>query len=417
MSQHFLIFGNHPRLSLAEFLILEPSAKLIAQTPNTCVIDLPSWRDDELMNLLGGTVKLGDIILESDGVNLKPQDIAKLITEALSPLGPQGPSTQRTLRTQSTQTGSLEFGWTTYGSDNKQKKIFERYPIHIKKALKELGWKVRWVSGKGGEPLSPAAVAKCHLTEKPNADFCLMIEKGKVFLGRTTQVQNADAWSLRDYGRPCRDDVNGMLPPKLARMMVNLAQVPDNGILLDPFCGSGTVLMEAALATTAKKIIGSDIDAKQITDTLTNLVWLEKQNIISQDDGSRFQTFISDVKTIAKHLPAKSVDAIITEGWLGPLLKGRESVQELKKNAAQISQLWVDALKALRPILKDKASVVAVFPSFNIGNQIITTFDSINLASLGYKLDELPAKVSQEDLSYERSGQHLRRNIRRLVVA
>ncbi|MHB8830949.1 MAG: DNA methyltransferase [Patescibacteria group bacterium] len=398
MSQYFLIFGNHPRLSLAEFLTLEPTSRLISQAPNACIVDLPGWRSDRLMDSLGGTVKLGDIILESDGLSLKPQDIAKIIT-------------------QNQEVGALEFGWTTYGSDNKQKKIFEKYPIHIKKALKELGWKVRWVSGKGGEPLSPAAVAKCHLTEKPNADFCLMIEKGKVFLGRTTQVQDADAWSLRDYGRPCRDDVNGMLPPKLARMMVNLAQVPEGGNLLDPFCGSGTVLMEAALATAAKKIIGSDIDAKQITDTLTNLVWLEKQNIISQDDGSRFQTFISDVKTIAQHLPAKSIDAVVTEGWLGPLLKGRESVQELKKNAAQISRLWIETLKALRPILKDKASIVAVFPSFNVGNQVVETFNAIDLASLGYKLDELPAKVSQEDLYYERSGQHLRRNIRRLLAA
>jgi len=406
MSQHFLIFGNHPRLSLAEFLALEPSAKLIAQTPNACIIDLPDWRDDELMNLLGGTVKLGDIILESDGLSLKPQDIAKLIVDGQDDQDAEG----RLGR-------SLEFGWTTYGSDNKQKKIFERYPIHIKKALKELGWKVRWVSGKGGESLSPAAVAKCHLTEKPNADFCLMIEKGKVFLGRTTQVQNADAWSLRDYGRPCRDDINGMLPPKLARMMVNLAQVPDNGTLLDPFCGSGTVLMEAALATTAEKIIGSDIEERQIKDTQNNLEWLGQEQIIQPDDQSRFQTFISDIKMIAKHLPAKSVDVVVTEGWLGPLLKGRESVQELKKNATQISQFWIDTLKALRPILKDNASIVAVFPSFNIGNQAITTFNDINLASLGYKLDELPAKISQEDLYYERSGQHLRRNIRRLVMA
>lgn len=398
MSQHFLIFGNHPRLSLAEFLALKPSAKLIAQTPNTCIIDLPDWRDDELMDLLGGTVKLGDIILESDGLSLKPQDIAKIITQDQS-------------------IGGLEFGWTTYGSDNKQKKIFERYPIHIKKALKELGWKVRWVSGKGGESLSPAAVAKCHLTEKPNADFCLMIEKGKVFLGRTTQVQNADAWSLRDYGRPCRDDINGMLPPKLARMMVNLAPVPENGVLLDPFCGSGTVLMEAALATTAEKIIGSDIEAQQIKDTQNNLEWLGQEQIIQPDDQSRFQTFISDVKAIAQHLPPKSVDVIVTEGWLGPLLKGRESVQELKNNATQISRFWIDTLKALRPILKDNASIVAVFPSFNIGNQVIETFDGINLPSLGYKLDELPAKISQEDLYYERSGQHLRRNIRRLVMA
>ncbi|MFA6100200.1 MAG: hypothetical protein WC750_05020 [Patescibacteria group bacterium] len=413
MGSHYLIFGNHPRLSLAEFLTLKPQARPLVETLKAGVIDLPDWQDDVLMAELGGTVKLGDIILESDGLSLKPQDIAKLIVAS----GQSSVDSQDDQDVIGRSGRSLEFGWTTYGADNNQKKVFERYPIHIKKALKDLGWKVRWVSGKGGESLSPAAVAKCHLTEKPNADFCLIIEKGKVFLGRTTQVQDADAWSLRDYGRPCRDDVNGMLPPKLARIMVNLAHVPKGGTLLDPFCGSGTVLMEAALATSATRIIGSDIDAKQIKDTQDNLDWLDRKNITRPDDKARFQTFIADVKLIAKHLPAKSIDAIVTEGWLGPMLKGRESVLELRKNAAQISQLWAEALKTLRPLLKDKASVVAVFPSFKHGDQIISTLTDLNLSSLGYKLDELPANLRPEELYYERTGQHLRRNIRRLAVS
>jgi tRNA G10 N-methylase Trm11 len=396
MDLNFLVFGNHPRLSLAEFLAFCPKAVIVAQTVKAYVAKSKLWDDAALMDQLGGTVKLGQVILETESVNLDPQQIAQLMV--------QGQDAGR----------SLEFGWTVYGADNKQKKIFEKYPIQIKKALKALGFSVRWVTGKGGEPLSPAAVAKCHLTEKPNADLCLIIEKNKLFLGRTTQVQNADAWSLRDYGRPCRDDANGMLPPKLARIMVNLARVPKGGTVIDPFCGSGTVLMEAALATVAAKIIGSDIDARQMTDTQTNLVWLEKENIISEKDGPRFKTFISDVKDVAKFLPAKSVDAVVTEGWLGPPLRGRETAQEIKRNATQISQLWSDTLKVLRPILKNNATIVGVFPSFTDGRQIFRTDDQLELKSLGYAWDELPAGIKMEELYYERTGQHLRRNIRLL---
>ena len=392
MGLNFLIFGNHPRLALAEFLALNPKAKVLAQPLKACILESSDWRDKHLMDELGGTVKLGEVVAESNGVDLKPTDIAEMMVDSQT-------------------TGSLEFGWTVFGADSKQKKIFERYPIQIKKSLKELGWKVRWVTGKGGESLSPAAVAKCHLTKNPNADLCLMIEKGKVFLGRTTRVQNADAWSERDYGRPYRDDENGMLPPKLARIMVNLAKVPKGGTLLDPFCGSGTVLMEAALATTTGKIIGSDIDAKQIKDTYANLAWLMKNKIIL-DGKSRFQTFTADVKQIAKFLPTKSVDTVVTEGWLGPLLRGRESSQEIRKNAQQITALWSDALNALRPALKDSASVVAVFPSFKSGVQTIRTDEQLDLASLGYRAEDLPEGIKMEELYYERTGQHLRRNIR-----
>ncbi|MDD5726892.1 MAG: DNA methyltransferase [Patescibacteria group bacterium] len=395
MGLNFLVFGNHPRLALAEFLAFEPKADILANPDKACVVHSAAWQDKALMDQLGGTVKLGEVIRECDKQGIEPDEIAKMMVEGFP-------------------AGSLEFGWTVYGGDNKQKKYFEKYPIKIKKALKEMGWKVRWVTGQDGEPLSPAAVAKCHLTEKPNADLCLIIEKEKIYLGRTTQVQNADAWSLRDYGRPFRDDANGMLPPKLARVMVNLARVPKGAAVLDPFCGSGTVMMEAALATAAGKIIGSDIDAKQIKDTQGNLEWLAKEKVINSDDKTRFQVFTADVKQIGKHLSAGSIDAIITEGWLGPALRGRETAQEIKKNAEQISQLWSDALKALRPILKDSARIVAVFPSFKLGSQIIRTDDKLNLESLGYQLEELPANIRMEDLYYERTGQHLRRNIRLL---
>lgn len=398
MNTYFTIFGSHPDLSLAELLSVEPKLNdLHLAGPKAAVFESEAWDSGAMMGRLGGTVKLGQIALDTTLDALDFQQVANLISS------------------RSKQGNKIQFGWTVFGTKQNQK--LENFPLKIKKVLKSLGFPSRWVTGENSQELSPAAVAKCKLTQEPNADVCVFVIKDRVLIGFTSNVQDADAWSLRDYGRPCRDDVNGMLPPKLARMMVNLAPVPENGTLLDPFCGSGTVLMEAALATTAKKIIGSDIDAKQITDTQTNLVWLEKQKIIREEDGSRFQTFISDVRLIAKHLPAKSVDAIVTEGWLGPPLKGRESIQDLKNNAAQISQLWADALKVLRPILKDNASVVAVFPSFRYGNQMISTLTDLDLASLGYKLDELPTDIKPEELYYERSGQHLRRNIRRLVKA
>ncbi|MDD2786313.1 MAG: DNA methyltransferase [Patescibacteria group bacterium] len=397
MALHFLVFGNHPRLSLAEFLAFKPKAKIVSQTPNTCIVEMNDWQADVLMSQLGGVIKLGDVILESKGLDLKVADIAKLASSKQEITG-------------------LEFGWTSFGGNGKERKVFEKYPLHIKRALKDLGWKVRWVSGEGGQPLSPAAVAKCHLTEQPNADFCLMLDKGKTFLGRTTNVQDADAWSLRDYGRPCRDDINGMLPPKLARMMVNLAQTPDGGTLLDPFCGSGTILMEAALATSRTKIIGSDIDERQTDDTSGNLEWLLNKNILSQDDETRFKVFTSDVKEVGHYLSPKSIDAVVTEGWLGPALRGRESLGEIQKNASQITQLWKDALAALKPLMKKDGRIVAIFPSYKVGSQIIATDSDIDFASLGFALEDLPANLRQMDMYYERTGQHLRRNVRILAV-
>ncbi len=42
-------------------------------------------------------------------------------------------------------------------------------------------------------------------------------------LGRLLAVSNPDEWSKRDYDKPAGDKYSGMMPPKLARMMVNIA--------------------------------------------------------------------------------------------------------------------------------------------------------------------------------------------------
>ena len=85
-------------------------------------------------------------------------------------------------------------------------------------------------------------------------------------LAQTEAVQPFEQFSARDFGRPGRDDLSGMLPPKLAIIMINLAQTPLNSILLDPFCGSGTILSEAVLLGYTN-LIGTDISEKAIADS------------------------------------------------------------------------------------------------------------------------------------------------------
>lgn len=47
------------------------------------------------------------------------------------------------------------------------------------------------------------------------------------------------------------------LHPRLARVLVNLSRVPEGGTLLDPFCGTGGVLLEAGLV--GARLVGGDV--------------------------------------------------------------------------------------------------------------------------------------------------------------
>lgn len=62
---------------------------------------------------------------------------------------------------------------------------------------------------------------------------------------RTSFVQDIESYTARDQARPMRDARVGMLPPKLAQIIINLA-LSNNDIteVLDPFCGTGVVLQE-----------------------------------------------------------------------------------------------------------------------------------------------------------------------------
>ena len=61
----------------------------------------------------------------------------------------------------------------------------------------------------------------------------------------------------------------GSMNPKLARCMVNLSRVKEGQLLLDPFCGTGGILIEAGLI--GCKVVGSDVYWKMKNGTAINL--------------------------------------------------------------------------------------------------------------------------------------------------
>ncbi len=391
--KHFAVFGTHPRLSLAEFYAVSaPQTPRPTLVGPTAIVEAASWNGAHLMQQLGGTVKLGDILEECATAELNAERIADLIDRT--------PRDER-----------IVFGLTVYGGTPAAKRALQKLPLEVKRELKTRGKSARWVTSENDEPLTPAAVAKLHLTTD-GYDIVVVISGDRAFIGLTTDVQDADAWSLRDFGRPVRDDENGMLPPKLARIMVNLARVPDRGALLDPFCGSGTVLMEAALATRADHLIGSDIESKQIADAKQNQDWLITQGILRADDEQRFSLFTTDVRSISRHV-STPINAVVTEGYLGPPLRGNESASALARNAEDITALWRDALTSLAPTLAPHARLVCIWPAMKTTNGTARVDLTSDLARLGYTLSN-PLNGwddSNDPLLYARPNQRVMRRI------
>ena len=84
-------------------------------------------------------------------------------------------------------------------------------------------------------------------------------------------IHNGDDWAKRTApNRPFFKPVS--LDPKLARAMVNLA-CPNGGTLLDPFCGTGGLIIEGILC--GMDCFGSDLAWPMVTGTRENAAWAQ----------------------------------------------------------------------------------------------------------------------------------------------
>jgi len=355
------------------------------QAGSVAIIESEHWDGAVLQDRLAGTVKLGDIIDERTPDVLDEKLLADHIEAR--------PRADRIL-----------FGLTIVGGTSKQLKSLKNLPILLKRELQDRGKSVRWVTGDNGS-LAPAAVSKLGLTTD-GYDFVIAIHGETASIGLTTHVQNIDAWSLRDFGRPFRDAKTGMLPPKLARMMVNLA-APKNS-LLDPFCGSGTVVMEAALLHDTLALVGSDIDARQIAGAKENFEWLMSKELLRRSDAERIDWKISPAQELDKHLAGKTFDAIVTEGYLGKPLQGNEPQKHLDELAKEVETVWNKSLHVLAKLQPSGGRLVAIWPELTSSHGSSTVDASKAAKEVGYI-------SSGKSIIYARPDQHIRRHIVTLV--
>jgi tRNA G10 N-methylase Trm11 len=306
------------------------------------------------------------------------------------------------------EAGKYCFGISHYGKSN-----LPVFPIglSVKKILKENGVSCRLVTSKE-KTLSSVVVEQNKLTRQ-GIEIVLIEEANTLYLGYTEAVQPFKELSFRDFGRPERDDKSGMIPPKLAQIMLNLSgKISEGSVILDPFCGSGTILMEAALMG-VKKIFGSDISEKAISDTKINFNWLGEKIPNLQSQISNLKLFNISADQISSKINVSSIDAIITEPYLGPQRGNPDPV----KTKIELEKLYSSTLNDFKKILKSDGRVVMIFPvraegerpDFHFLNPNLDGWQVIN--PLPENLQSILHTTRRGTIVYGRAGQKVWREI------
>ncbi|MFA6486460.1 MAG: DNA methyltransferase [Candidatus Magasanikbacteria bacterium] len=367
-----------------------------------------------LITRLGGTVKIARLL----GKNLSYDKLIETIVERLNH-----------------QSGKIEFGVSVYNS--RDPKLSESLGKAVKRIVKSTGKNARYVYNR--EPvLSSVTVAKNGL-DKSDGEYIIFENKtGSYDVAVTEAVQPFEEFSERDFGRPGRDDVSGMLPPKLAMMMINLAQVKTNAVVFDPFCGSGTIITEAALMGYTN-LVGSDLSEKAISDTKKNIEWMRERSHtnyhpdrhsdchpdrhserspkggVEESMVASPRLFQADATDFGGKIPARSIDAIIAEPYMGKPLSGRESETQLLDQMDELKTLYLSAFKEFTKILKPKAIVVFIIPRFRTRNDWMVMGIKEDIKKLGFM--PKPLSPGHDSLLYARSTQRVGREVFRFIFS
>ncbi|PLX26601.1 hypothetical protein C0581_04175 [Candidatus Parcubacteria bacterium] len=279
--------------------------------------------------------------------------------------------------------------------------VTKKTGIAIKKQLKSLGRSVRFVETK-----NTASILHNNLVEK-KSDFTVL--ENEIFV--TEAIQDIEGFTKRDFGRPGSDDKSGMLPPKLARIMINLSEIKPTDTLLDPFCGSGTVLTEA-LSLGFENILGSDISQKAIDDTKQNVEWLNKKFDLTP---KTFDLYTSDAGKLSTHIKPNTVHAIVSEPYMGKPLRGNENKETLKKQAKELGQLYIESFTAFHKILKKDGVAIFIIPKFRHEDKWISIDCLDEIKKIGFEILPLAPRPEKREmkgvdsLTYWRTKQYVGR--------
>ena len=371
MQTYLAVLGRLPALSLAELERQFSHVRQLSSTLATFDSATPP-----ALSRLGGSLKLAEKLDSS------PLDYLKSLPEGKITLGISDFS-----RGASRRTATLE-------------------ALKLKKILSRLSRSVRVLENRDAV-LSTATSHHNQLSEKRNHVELIKFNHDWY---RVLAVQNITAYAHRDRVRPARDARVGMLPPKLAQILINLCgPLSARKILLDPFCGTGVVLQEALLS--GFSVLGSDLEPRMVEYTKKNLDWLKAQPLLTfPPDCDIIDICVGDATVFDWQNVAPYLSAVACETYLGSPLSAPPSELKLQSEKQTCRTIILGFLENLAPQLAKDTPVVLAVPAWLRPSGRYSRLNLLDdIANLGYNVVKL--ETSTGPLLYYREGQIVAREI------
>ncbi|MEM2141785.1 MAG: methyltransferase domain-containing protein [Candidatus Thorarchaeota archaeon] len=373
--QYLFVLGKNWLLSVAELIACmdnnDVPGRVVDFSRNVCIYETEKRLDVdrlvEIQSSLGGCYKTATVIDTYD---------AKTVIRAFPKSGRADLEARREVLScrwlgsvwKDARRKTVRFAVSTYPVSKRSRVDLRKLTLGIDETVKDMltergAKKVSYYVYEGPDrrdperpntALWPHTLARHGLLRPPNAEIILAFTESSVYVGKTAAVYDSIFQRHRDENRPYVV-AEITTSPKLCRALLNLAGVRSGQVILDPFCGTGTVLMEAALLDI--ECVGLDIDPRAIDGTKSNMRWLG--SIIG--DRLRFSVVRGDARR-AHQILERVFDAIVSEPPLGPVYKDIPTWDEAQKSMIALTQLYQESLRSLSNILKPKGKLAMTLP-------------------------------------------------------
>ena len=404
MPSYAAFLGNHPSISCAELSATIPDFQLKKLLGNSIAVfesalplsskDLKKW---------GGVFLLAE---QSETKARSTDDIVHVLVKEVEGLH-----------------GKVTFSLRAFGIARPTLHTLYR---ECKKALKKVGKPARYIGTERKPPVSALLLDSGVIDGKHGRELVVLADEEKDFfwVGVSVAVQNPHHYTKLDMEKPVRDTRVGLLPPKLAQILLNLGlwmtsttkdkkqETRNKLTIFDPFCGTGVIPMEALLR--GWNVHASDVSLKAVHGCEKNIEWIRKEwKILKRDAESR----------VSKQDATKPFDAalrehtnvIVTETTLGPALSNRPTVRDAVKIRTECDATELAFLKNAAATMPG-VPIVATWPVWYVSTGPVF-LEKVwkQLGDLGYKAVLPPAirtdNPGRTSLLYRRAEQIVGREI------
>jgi len=341
--------------------------------------------DASAISDLGGTIKIGEAktTLSTETVKeafLQKNKLAqKQIVQCLSSSGILDGVTKAPEK--------ALFGVSVYFTDNAYSSHSGRMQRFIGSTIKDelvnRGKRANFIGysqDRKQAQLSHVEVLKKKLVET-QSEVLFCIGKKTTWIASTVAVHNPFEFQKRDIYKPNQRKIFAM-PPRLARIMVNLSSCKNEKVLLDPFCGVGTILQEALLEKAV--VVGMDVNSWCVKAAEENLEWLSREYELAAAD---FRVVQGDVSKMTQKIGVENVDCIVSEPDLGPALRDIPTIAYAEKIIEKLKPLFYGFVEQAYASLKLKGLLVLVTPYIGTrsGQKAVTMPIDERIKQCGFK--------------------------------